>query len=314
MKKKGKSMKKTIKADVSLLLVALIWGATFVVVQNAVAILPPFTFNAIRFGIAALFLFGWIWLFARQQFKQLDRKLLLSGAVMGIWLCMAYALQTFGLLYTSSSKAGFITGLSVVLVPLFAFLILKQTPKPNAVTGALLATSGLYLLTLGDSFSVNQGDILVFFCAISFAMHIIVTSKYTVAYPTLLLTAVQITVVSGLSAIGAFFTEPWRMSFDRTVIGHSDVLFALIITSVFATALAFLAQTRFQKDTTPARVALIFAMEPVFAALTAFIWVGERLSSKALLGCLLIFVGMILAELPQNVLSFGKRKKDTLQP
>ncbi|WLR53014.1 DMT family transporter [Bacillus tianshenii] len=305
-------MKKTILADVCLLLVAVVWGATFVIVQNAVAILEPFTFNAVRFGIAALFLFLWTWLFARKQFKQLNRKLVSAGLIMGTWLCAAYALQTFGLLYTSSSKAGFITGLSVVLVPLFAYLFLKQTPKPNAITGALLATFGLYLLTLGDTFSVNQGDLLVFFCAISFAMHIIVTGKYTSAYPTLLLTSVQIAVVSIWSAVGALFVEPWQMAFDLEVIAHTDVLFALIITSIFATALAFLAQTNFQKYTTPARVALIFAMEPVFAAITAFIWAGERLTSKALVGCLLIFLGMILAELPQNVFATTRRKKNSL--
>ncbi|EKN63734.1 DMT family transporter [Schinkia azotoformans] len=288
-------------ADVSLLLVTFIWGSTFVLVQNAVALLEPFTFNGVRFGLAGLFLIAWLFVFKRNILSMMNKKLLLSGVIMGTWLFTAYALQTFGLLHTTSSKAGFITGLSVVLVPLFGFLFLKETPKRFAVFGVGVATIGLYLLTLGDSLALNFGDILVFFCAISFAAHIVVTGKYTPLYSTLLLTIVQIFTVSVLSSISAVLFEDWQRVFDSEVMGNANVFLALIICSIFATALAFLAQTNFQKFTTPTRVALIFAMEPVFAAITGFFWANERLGSKALLGCLLIFIGMILAELPQKV-------------
>ncbi|MEC1720041.1 DMT family transporter [Schinkia azotoformans] len=288
-------------ADVSLLLVTFIWGSTFVLVQNAVALLEPFTFNGVRFGLAGLFLIAWLFVFKRNILSMMNKKLLLSGVIMGTWLFTAYALQTFGLLHTTSSKAGFITGLSVVLVPLFGFLFLKETPKRFAIFGVGVATIGLYLLTLGDSLALNFGDILVFFCAISFAAHIVVTGKYTPLYSTLLLTIVQIFTVSVLSSISAVLFEDWQRVFDSEVMGNANVFLALIICSIFATALAFLAQTNFQKFTTPTRVALIFAMEPVFAAITGFFWANERLGSKALLGCLLIFIGMILAELPQKV-------------
>lgn len=293
--------KQQVIADVSLLLVTFIWGSTFVLVQNAVALLEPFTFNGVRFGLAGLFLIAWLFVFKRNILSMMNKKLLLSGVIMGTWLFTAYALQTFGLLHTTSSKAGFITGLSVVLVPLFGFLFLKETPKRFAVFGVGVATIGLYLLTLGDSLALNFGDILVFFCAISFAAHIVVTGKYTPLYSTLLLTIVQIFTVSVLSSISAVLFEDWQRVFDSEVMGNANVFLALIICSIFATALAFLAQTNFQKFTTPTRVALIFAMEPVFAAITGFFLANERLGSKALLGCLLIFIGMILAELPQKV-------------
>lgn len=292
--------KQQLLADVSLLFVAFIWGATFVLVQNAVALLEPFTFNAVRFGLAGLFLIAWLFIFKRNIISSLNKKLLLSGFIMGTWLFAGYALQTFGLLYTTSSKAGFITGLSVVLVPLFGFLFLKETPKRFAVFGVGIATIGLYLLTLGDSLALNVGDVLVFFCAISFAAHIVVTGKYTPFYSTLWLTIVQILTVSLLSGISALFFEDWQRVFDSTVMGSFNVMIALVICSFFATAIAFLAQTNFQKFTTPTRVALIFAMEPVFAAITAFFWADERLGAKALIGCLLIFIGMILAEVPQK--------------
>lgn len=305
--------KQQITADVSLLLVTFIWGSTFVLVQNAVALLEPFTFNGVRFGLAGLFLIAWLFIFNKNVLSSMNKKLLLSGVIMGAWLFAGYALQTFGLLYTTSSKAGFITGLSVVLVPLFGFLFLKETPKRFAVFGVGVATIGLYLLTLGDSLALNFGDILVFFCAISFAAHIVVTGKYTPLYSTILLTTVQIFTVSVLSSISAVLFEDWQRAFDSDVIGNADVFSALIICSIFATALALLAQTNFQKFTTPTRVALIFAMEPVFAAMTGYFWADERLGSKALLGCMLIFIGMILAELPQKAFDGLVRNKRSFE-
>lgn len=268
----------TIFADISLLLVALVWGSTFVLVQNAIAFLEPFSFNGVRFFLAALLLGGWLVLFEKKQLKLLDKKLLASGVIMGLFLFVGYAFQTVGLLYTTSSKAGFITGLSVVMVPVFSFMLLKIKPGINAVTGVSIATVGLYLLTMTDKVSLNIGDALVFICAVGFALHIIFTGKYSSKYPALLLTVIQVATVALLSMIFALFTENWQQAFQPEVLFKSNVLRALIVTSLFATAIAFFAQTTFQKYTTPTRVALIFAMEPVFAAATGFIWANERLS------------------------------------
>lgn len=291
-------MNKSKIADLTLLLVAFIWGTTFVLVQNAVALLEPFTFNGIRFLVGALFLLSWLILFAKKQLKMLSTKFLLSGVLLGIVLFAAYALQTFGLLYTTSSKAGFITGLSVVLVPIFSLFLLKQKPTIFATIGVIIATAGLYLLSMADPSTLNLGDLLVFFCAIGFALHIILTGKYTSQFPSLLLTVIQISTVAILSLSSALLFEDWKQITNPVVIGDAKVWGALLVTSLFATAFAFLAQTNFQKFTTPTRVALIFAMEPVFAAITAYIWAHERLGEKGLIGCVLIFVGMILAELP----------------
>jgi len=156
-------MKKQWVADMSLLFVTFIWGATFVLVQNAISFLEPLSFNGVRFLLAGLFLLIWLFLFHRPQLKMWNGSLLLSGAFMGFWLFSGYAFQTMGLLYTTSAKAGFITGLSVVLVPLFAFFLLKQKPKANAILGVLIAAIGLYLLTMNGELSVNKGDVLVFY-------------------------------------------------------------------------------------------------------------------------------------------------------
>lgn len=303
-------MRKSMYADLCLMFVALVWGATFVIVKNAISFLPPLAFNGIRFFIAAIILGTALYLFQRVQLAYFNRKLLLAGVSMGFWLFFGYATQTIGLLYTTSSNAGFITGLSVVLVPMFSVVLLKQRPQANAIFGVILATVGLYLLTMVDSTSLNIGDFLVLLCAVSFALQIIVTGKYSSSYPTLLLSVVQITTVSIFSLISSFLFEDWQKALQPAIIFKSDVMIALLITAIFATALAFFAQTAFQKYTTATHVALIFALEPVFAAITAFFWGGERLYGSAILGCICIFIGMIFAELPmKRIFRYDKRKK-----
>ncbi|MEH7010375.1 DMT family transporter [Neobacillus niacini] len=302
-------MKKPIFADISLLFVTFIWGTTFVLVQNAISMLEPFSFNGIRFLSAAIMLLLWLFLFERKQLVFFNLKMLASGVFIGFWLFLGYATQTIGLLYTTTSKAGFITGLSVVFVPLFSMFLLKQFPSRNAVIGVSIATIGLFLLTMTDVTSLNIGDGFVFICAISFALHIIFTGKFSSKYPTLLLTVIQISTVAILSIFSSFIFEDWRKSFNSEILLSQDVLIALIITSMFATALAFLIQTNFQKYTTATRVALIFAMEPVFAAIAGYYWAAERLSYSALFGCLLIFAGMIFAELPANKFPLLKKIK-----
>lgn len=291
-------MKKPFVADISLLFVTLIWGTTFLLVQNAIGFLEPFSFNGIRFFAAAVMLLIWLFIFERKQLRLLDRKIIFSGVFIGFWLFLGYASQTIGLLYTTTSKAGFITGLSVVFVPLFSMFLLKLFPTRNAIIGVITATIGLFLLTMTDVTGLNIGDGFVFICAVSFALQIIFTGKFSSRFPTLLLTVIQISTVAFLSIVCSFLFEDWQNAYNLEVIITGDVMIALIITSLFATALAFLIQTNFQKYTTATRVALIFAMEPVFAAITGFYWADERLSYSALFGCFLIIAGMIFAELP----------------
>lgn len=301
-------MKKSVIADLSLLAVAFVWGTTFVIVQNAIATLPPHTFNAIRFLMASVLLLLFIFLFFRDQLMAISKEMLLSGFILGIWLFGGYAFQTVGLLHTTSAKAGFITGLSVVLVPVLGLVLLKHKLKWPSILGVIVATLGLYFLTLGNSLSLNKGDMLVFLCAFCFALQIIFTGKYAPHYPSMSLALIQIITVSLLSAIGAFFFEDWQTGVKLSNLAQPSVIWALLITAGPATAFAFLTQTICQRFTTPTRVALIFAMEPVFAALASFIWTEEVLGVKALIGCLFIFIGMILAELqPEQLLQ--KRKK-----
>ncbi|OCA92803.1 DMT family transporter [Pseudobacillus wudalianchiensis] len=291
-------------SELSLLFVALIWGVTFVIVQQAIELLPPLLFNGIRFFCAALLLFTII--FFRKETAQLTVKTWKHGIILGICLAIGYAFQTIGLLYTTVSKTGFITGLSVVLVPLISLALLKKKPSPGAAIGSVTAAAGLYLLTAGGAGGWNIGDFFVLICAFGFAFHIIFTDAYTQSSSALALTAVQIITVSILCFLGGFLLEDWQSALTASTLLNPAVWNALLITAFLATALAFFIQTTAQKFTTPTRVVLILAMEPVFGALTAFLLVDERLTAAGLTGCAFIFIGMLLAEIPVQKL-FGFR-------
>lgn len=281
-------------ADSVLLLVAFIWGTTFVLVQNAIETLPPFTFLAIRFTLAGLFLllfFRWRNVTYRIPFKHLA-----VGALIGIWLFLGYALQTFSLLYTTSGKSGFLTGLSVALVPIWSLVLLGVKPRPTATAGVLLAVSGLYLLAFADFSSINRGDVLALLCAVAFGLQIVYTAKYAPKVEALHLVTIQIFTVALLSGGCSLLFEPWERVLRDKAWSVPAVALALLITAFLATSLAYLAQTHFQKFTTPTRVALIFSMEPVFAALADYWWMDVALGGRTLAGCILIFAGMVLAE------------------
>ena len=292
-------MKKT--ADITLLFIALIWGATFVIVQNALSFLEAHSFNALRFFIAFLILLIVYLLFFKKETKIWSRTLLVSGFKIGIWLFLGYAFQTLGLAITTPAKAGFITGLSVVMVPLFSVILLKLRLTLFAIIGVISATIGLYFMTIVDSSSFQLGDLLILLCAFSFAMQIIMTAKYARDVKALPLTIIQLGTVSILSFLSAvIFDEDISLIIDPSILLQTDVWIAILVTSVFATAFAFLGQTYLQAYISPTRVALIFATEPVFAALTSYFWIGEKLTAASIFGCMLILFGMIIAELPKK--------------
>ncbi|PQZ59499.1 EamA family transporter [Bacillus sp. MYb209] len=294
------SVKKGWIAPLALLFVSFIWGATFVVVQNAMSFIGPFTFNAIRFLFAGIILLFVQMIFSQKTSKQDIKQSSLAGLIVGFFLCIGYLLQTFGLLYTTSSKAGFLTGLSIIMVPILSFIFLKQRATIFIALGITVATAGLYLLTAGDYFQLNIGDILVLGCAVAFAAHILINGFFSKKISPLLLSTSQVLAVGIFSSICAFLFEDWGKLLSVSLWTNHSFLFALFLTSLFATSIAFFIQTSAQKHTSPTRVAIIFAMEPVFAALTGVLVANEQLSISAVIGCLCIFLGMIFVELPSK--------------
>ncbi len=298
-----------ILADISLLSVAFIWGLTFVMVQDAVRTYPVFAFLSARFILAFLAMLP-IALLLRKRTAGWGaatplRNQIGAGALIGVILFAGYGFQTAGLQFTTPAKAGFITGLSVVMVPLLGVILLRERPHPAVWAGVGLATAGLAFLSLvGVNLDegVNPGDVLVFFCALSFAAHIFVTGRFSHRMNPLALTMTQILTVALLASITSHFFEPSTPLFPR-----GQPLFAAVFTGILATAIAFGVQTVAQRFTTSTHTALIFATEPVFAALASFALIGERLGPPQLLGGALILAGMLTAELGPGLKS---RKPD----
>lgn len=286
---------KQIQADLALLGVTFVWGITFVVVQDALAGIGPYYFLGIRFTLAFAFLAFIYW----RRFTLINRDTLKAGLLIGVVLFAGYAFQTVGLQYTTASNAGFITGLAVVLVPLISALLSKKLPGIAAILGISSATIGLALLSLNNDFKVNYGDILTFFCALSYAGHILLVGKYAPRHDPVLLAILQIGVVAAVSIICAVTLETLPEQFTR------PVWLGLFITAIPATALAFLIQNKVQRFTSPTHTAIIFIMEPVFAAATGWLWAGEILTTRQWIGCLLILTGMLVAELKDSLGTSG---------
>jgi drug/metabolite transporter (DMT)-like permease len=290
-------------ADGALLLVTLIWGATFVMVKDAVSAFPVFSFMALRFSLAALALAPLaIWQSRRsagaaaagRQSRATDwTPLVLASALTGLALFAGYAFQTAGLKLTTPAKAGFITGLSVAIVPVASALLLRQSPPRNAWIGVGLATLGLALLSLTANLSIQLGDVLVLACAFSFAAHILLLGHFAPRHNPILLTLGQVIAVALLSGVAALI-------FDNPPPLTKQVLFAAAFTGILATAVAFGIQTVAQRFTTSTHTALIFAAEPVFAGLFSLALIGETLGPRQLLGCGLILGGMLVAELKRK--------------
>jgi drug/metabolite transporter (DMT)-like permease len=280
-------MRKQLSADLSLLIVVIVWGYTFVAIKNALDGVTPFNFIALRFILALIILL----VVFRKRLSGLNRYIMLRGSIVGVFLFFAYAFQTAGLKYTTASNAGFITGFSVVLVPVFSALILKVRPSTEGAVGVTFAIAGLFFLSYNGGFAVNKGDILVLFCAFAVAFHILTVGYYTKKMDSILLTIVQIGVVAILSVISALL-------FEETVIPRGRVVWeAIVVTSIFATVGAYLIQNLMQRFTSSTHTALIFSGEPVFAGIFGYYLLGERLGGWSVLGCFLILAGMVISEL-----------------
>lgn len=273
-------------ADLFLLLVALSWGATFIIVKTAVEDLAPLPFLAVRFALAFVTLIPFLYI----QRRHLNRDAVQKGMLLGVFLFIGYVTQTIGLQYTTASNAGFITGLNVVIVPLFVALYQKSLPHRTIIVGALSATAGLALLSIGPNFTVNQGDPIVLICAFSFAAHIFFVGRFAPEVNPTVLASFQILTVALLSGIGTLIIPQPPMVFS------SYVWFGLLLTALICTSAAFFIQSKMQQFTSASHTAIIFAAEPVFAALFAYLLAGELLSSRGLFGAALVLLGILIAE------------------
>ncbi|MFZ1080655.1 MAG: DMT family transporter [Candidatus Kryptoniota bacterium] len=275
------------KAELILLSITLIWGGTFAVVKFALANSSPLTFLAIRFGIASL-IFPLIY---RKNYFSMDKATFIGGAFLGVLLMVGFAFQTIGLKYTTSSKSAFITGLLVAFTPIAQAIIERKLPSKGNLIGVGLVAVGLYLLTSPSGQGFNIGDILTFFCAISYAIYIVYLDIFSKKHDVSKLTLLQLSITSLLSIAIAPFVETMEVHLT------TGFIWALLYTSILATVFATYLQTKYQRDTTPVRAAIIFSMEPVLANVIAFFAFGEFVGYIGAVGGTLIIAGLLTSEL-----------------
>lgn len=279
----------TLLATTGLVVAAAIWGSTFVLVKEAVEEVPPFQFLAMRFAIATVVL-ALVW---RRSVAVRAPGRLRTAVIVGTLLAGAYAFQTWGLVYTGATNAGFITGLYVVFTPMLAAAILRRAPAASALVGVALATLGLVLLSLrlvGGRPSFTAGDLLVLVCAAGFAAHIVALGRYAPGGDTRRLAIDQLAVATVVFAV---LTPTGGI--EATI--PAAVWVALAVTALGATAYGFAIQTWAQAHLSPTRTAVILALEPAFAALFGYWWLAERLSVRGWIGAGLILAGMLAAEI-----------------
>lgn len=275
--------------DGSLVLMTLVWGATFVLVKRALADVSPLLFLTIRFTLAAFVLA----LIFRKDFRggNLGRSIR-GGVLAGFCLFTGYVFQTVGLRYTSASNAAFITGFSTPMVAVLSGIVYRRAPQLAELLGVAIAFLGMALMTIPSGrFRIGGGDLLVSGCAVAYAFHILVISRFTRQTNMGVFIATQIATGAAIGAATFWWAEPFGIHWSFPLIA------ALALTGLFATALAFSIQTWAQRWTSPTHTALIFAVEPVFAWITSYLVAGEVLSRRATLGAALILSGILIVEL-----------------
>jgi drug/metabolite transporter (DMT)-like permease len=289
---------KQLAGSLLLLFTALIWGCAFVSQRIGMSYVGPFTFNSIRTFIGGLFLIPFIPIFCRNQPmlppKGSARKVLLTGGlVCGLLLCLATNLQQVGIQYTTAGKAGFITSLYIVLVPLLG-LFVGQRVRISLWVAVILAVIGLYLLCMGGRLVLERGDLYILLCALTFAFHILAVGYFATRTDGIKLSCLQFLISGAVGMIFMFIFETPRIN---------DILactLPILYAGIFSCGLAYTFQIIGQKHVSPAVASLLMSFESVFAALSGALILGEHFSSRELIGCLLMFCAVILAQLPEK--------------
>lgn len=278
---------KQFMAIASLLFVTIFWGSTFILVKWTVAEIDLYFFLFIRF-ILAFLIMGAIFY---KKIVKIDKKTLKSAIILGILLGLAFITQTEGLQYTTASNAALITGLYLIFIPIFAAIFFRTKSNLLSVIGAIISLIGLYFLTQYSFTGMNIGDVLMLLCAIVAAWQIIYTGRYSVRHNLIPLVAFQFLTVAIICGVVALFKGGFTTAIPRIAI------ITIIVTSLFATVLAFTVQAAAQRVIDPTRAGIILAMEAVFGVIFAYWWGGERLTTISMMGGGIMILGMVISEI-----------------
>ena len=299
-------LKNKLTGMATLLAAALLWGVAFVAQSAGMAYVGPFTFTAVRSALAALGLVGMFLVFDRIGLspKTTDRKRLWkAGLLLGVIMFAATNLQQVALQYTSVGKAGFITSLYIVFVPIIG-LFIKRKPHPMLWPSVLLAAVGLYFLSIRGDFTMGTGDLLTLVCAFVFAVHILAIDRYAGSLDVIRLNCIQFAVTAALSAIPMMLWE------KPTVTAVSQTWLPIAYTGLISGCVAYSLQMIAQKRVEPTTASLLLSPESVFSALAGWVILGQVLTARELFGCALVFTAVVGSQLPWNRVFRPVKKRD----
>lgn len=282
---------KNYKSEAMLLLTALIWGLAFVAQRVGMEHMGPFTFNGLRFALGGFSLMPVLWWRHKKNLQSgpvVARKSIMAGVLAGLVLFLGASLQQVGLLTTTAGKAGFITGLYVILVPLLGMFLGQRTGR-TAWLGALVAVLGLYLLSVRAGFHMAQGDLFVLLGAFCWAGHVLIIDHFAAQVGALRLAFMQFMVTSLLSFVVAWRMEAWNP------LAWGGAWMAVLYAGLLSVGVAYTLQVIAQKDADPARAAIILSLEAAFAALGGWLFLREILSPRAMIGAALMLMGTWLS-------------------
>lgn len=294
-------MKKNLLGSISLLLATVIWGSAFVAQSVGMDHVGPYTFQAIRCAMAAIGLVPVIAIFdaGKNDGKSFisrfaDKKLWMAGVLAGIPLCFAANLQQIGILYTDAGKSAFLTAMYIIFVPLIG-IFLKRRPSPMIPVCVLLAAIGLYFLSCAGVSGINVGDICLLLCALAFAVQITVIDRFAQIVDPLRLNCIQAGVCAAGSALVMLFTEA------PTLYGIAGSWWPMCYAGFLSMGVAYSLQIIGQKHLDPAPASLIMSLESVFAALSGWLFLQETMTFEESVGCILVFLAVILSQIPINM-------------
>lgn len=295
-------MNKKMLGNILLLITSIIWGSAFVAQITGMDVLGPFTFSATRSFIAMISL-GVLVLILKDSMNTKLSDLIKGGLACGFFLFCGSSLQQFGLIYTTAGKASFITSLYILIVPLLALIIMKNRVSLLTWIAIIIGAIGLYLLAIpsGEEFSVNKGDFIVFIGSFFWASHILVIDYFTKKVDAVKLSFVQFTIMTILSSIVT-------LTFEKETATISNIMFSwksIVYAGFFSSFIAYTLQMVGQKYTKPVIASLILSLESVFGALSGYLILNEILSLKEFIGCIVVFLAIIIAQVPGDI--FRKR-------
>lgn len=288
--------KQMIKGNLLLLITAIIWGISFVSQRVGMEYIKPNTFNGLRTMLGALVLIPFI-LFREKtgKAKETDKKkLLIGGLICGVLLCLGSTLQTWGMVYTTSGKSGFITAMYMIIVPIIGLFIGKRL-RLFSVLGIVSGIVGMYLLTIsGSNFTLNKGDLITLVCAVMFAFHILVIDRLSNDVDGVKLACLQFFISGTINIILMFLFEQPDWGLVLTCI------IPILYSGVLSCGVGYTLQIVGQQYTEPTPASIIMSMESVFAVLAGWVLLGEGLQPREILGCILMFAAIIIVQLPQK--------------